>query len=876
MKAQTLGSINIERPALITANQENLPIPANIIKKNDYEIGEEQRLAANLALEAFQNNKKGFLLADGTGVGKTREILVVADMYQKLFKRKVLIVTENEQIIKGSFTSDALALGINLNIFELATYRNITPTIKYKEVIVGYKTEKVIDKQNSKPAKNGLNNYGLIIFDEAHNLKNDSSGKTIAALNIKRKHTLYATATPMDTITGLIYFVKEVTNFTEEQILKELGLTITEQITADGRIRRFIKLDNLDKNDKDYDAKNAIKQEQVKRNIIKLRNSLVNDGVMIRREYPFFGKITEIALPLNDIQKQEESQIDDFYQNKIDNLLSSGDFSGNLREQLFRIGGERSNELSRWNETQKINYVLEQVLKDYNAGKNVIVVAEGVNKTYFKGLDVEKEQFLGLLAKKLTQKGIDFAQVFGAGNKSREVERFQNEKVKILLATPQSGGTGINLDDTKGCCPRSMYVVTANYSGNVFQQILGRVSRRNTKTPAEVFLIYTDSISDMKRRQIVGKKIAILLAIQNGSQDVDTFAINESIEENEKQTENIEKNKENEKEKQNKIIENLPFLEDISEKAFVVKNSIAIKNELKNLGGKYLPKYSGWIFPNSKREVIQRFVNQEKVIENTKKVVDDLKEVKKVSYKRLSLLEFTNLLKDIKNGIVTKFKQNRLKDVNPFEIKELPTGFYVNMRKILTYTAPTFTNQIRNNIISFTKLKGYYFKETSGQYEGVFEFVDDVLPKYNSKDDVLPKDNILQKYLDYAKDKNINPKNMNTLLSFMMEAGVAVGEKEQKYIKDWIYYDILKEYLIYAQQNYYDTKDEKTLPMFKLSKMMGAKGTITLLTEYEEEYLKDWRNDFYRRNTTKNNDIENNKTKLKNLIKELKSLKIKK
>lgn len=823
MKAKTLGSITIERPALITANQENLPIPPNIVKQNDYEIGEEQRLAVNLALNAFQQNKKGFLLADGTGVGKTRQILVIADMYQKIFKKKVLIVTENEQIIKGSFTSDAMALGINLNIFELVTYRSITPTLKYKEVKIGYKTIKKIDEENSKPAKNGTDEYGLVIFDEAHNLKNDSSGKTIAALNIKRKHTLYATATPMDTITGLIYFVKEVTNFTEEQILKELGLVIVEQVTPDGRIRRFIKLDNLDKKDPNYDEKNAIKQEQVKRNIIKLRNSLVADGVMIRREYPFFGKITEIALPLNDNQKQEEYQIDQFYQDKIDNLLANiyeGD-GGNISEKLLRIGGERSNELSRWNEIQKINYVLEQVLKDYNAGKSVIVVAEGVNKTFFKGLDVEKEQFLGLLAKKLTQKGIDFAQVFGAGDKSREVERFQNEKVKILLATPQSGGTGINLDDTKGCCPRSMYVVTANYSGNVFQQILGRVSRRNTKTPAEVFLIYTDSISDMKRRQIVAKKIAILLAIQNGSQDVDAFAINESVEENETKnekqdkTETKEVSQKKEQEKEQKVKESLPFAENISEKAFVVKNSFAIKDELKKLGGKYIQKYGGWMFPNTKKEVIQKFINQDKAVEKTQEAVKKAEERRKVENKRLNLFEFKNIFENLKDSIARKLKFSRAKYIN-FDIKQVSSGFYVNMSNVYTFANPTISSLAVDTIMNFLKLKNYDFREIS-KYEGVFEFIEDV--EKNTGVDI-GQEIILQKYLDYAKENNYEPKN------------------------------------------------QQTLAYFELSKFMGAKGNSQRITAKEKEYLNDWVNEKAKKGVLKNNYIVY-------LTKELKSLKIK-
>jgi hypothetical protein len=56
------------------------------------------------------------MLADGTGFGKTRQILATADTYLKLNPNtKVLIITKSKTIIADSFTKDAQSMGIDLS-----------------------------------------------------------------------------------------------------------------------------------------------------------------------------------------------------------------------------------------------------------------------------------------------------------------------------------------------------------------------------------------------------------------------------------------------------------------------------------------------------------------------------------------------------------------------------------------------------------------------------------------------------------------------------------------------------------------------------------------------------------------------------------------
>jgi len=85
------------RPAIRIANQEALPVPERqYVVDGDYPIDEHQRLGGNLALNYFRkpgNEGRAFLLADGAGVGKTREILATADMVRKDTGRPVMIVS---------------------------------------------------------------------------------------------------------------------------------------------------------------------------------------------------------------------------------------------------------------------------------------------------------------------------------------------------------------------------------------------------------------------------------------------------------------------------------------------------------------------------------------------------------------------------------------------------------------------------------------------------------------------------------------------------------------------------------------------------------------------------------------------------------------
>ena len=62
------------------------------------------------------------------------------------------------------------------------------------------------------------------------------------------------------------------------------------------------------------------------------------------------------------------------------------------------------------------------------------------------------------------------------------------------------------------------------------------------------------------------------------------------------------------------------ILEQYSEKCFILKgNTIQYKQDIKQLGGMWNPSLKAWIFPNSKREVIEKWLDKgEKTVEPVK------------------------------------------------------------------------------------------------------------------------------------------------------------------------------------------------------------------------------------------------------------------
>lgn len=494
------------RPGIRIARQELIPEPRQHVNADSYaarsnfRLDPEQVRGVNLVLDRFLAAPKGgFVLADGTGFGKTAQMLAIADQYIKSgLGKRVLVVTQNKQIVEMRFKGDAARMGIDPKTITLTTYTSLGKLPKQA--------------------------WDLVIFDEAHNLKNAEAKKSVAAAQLDTKHTLFGTATPMDRPTGAAYFLAEITGQTEAKIAHDLGYTLVERedpITHD-TFQVPVLLPGFS-------------WAKVWANIMLHRDAAIKAGAMIRREYPFYGDVNVRQMDMSFTDKTEHDSIVKHF----DALIAR------VRNPTAKrnFAGQKTLELGRWSEQVKLGQAVDMAVQHIQKGGQVIIVCEtdkaqsfsqpvrDSKKSYVtsKTTGRTKEVWVtdGAITKVkalLAEKGItDVSDIHDPKSHdiALQVRRFQDGKNRVAVATPQSGGTGIDLDDATGTRPRLMIALSKNMAGDAFDQLVGRVSRRDTKSPAEVvFLNLKGAFGDERRNAILDTKVRTLRAIQGG-EDLD-------------------------------------------------------------------------------------------------------------------------------------------------------------------------------------------------------------------------------------------------------------------------------------------------------------------------------------------------------------------
>lgn len=460
-----------DKPPMRTIKGNQVPKVADRIK-DTYDVDKVGKLGVNLAVDQFENSRPGFILSDGTGIGKTRQALASLDYIQRAGDGEpVLYVTQSKPLVekvKG----------------EMATMNIVNPKVEfytYDDIARG----KLKDRR-----------FGAVAFDEAHNLKNSTTKKAINSVPLVNESpfVMFITATPMDRVEAAAYFISKVTGEDRETILNRIGLTEVVKERRSGE--QYTSIERL----------KGVTDGHISMELKALRDDLIARGAMVRREYPFYGTRDVIELEMSEQMQQEESDI-------IASWESEMEGGGNYRKV-----GQMLLELNRWIEAKKADEIYQRVKDDLAAGRQVVVFGETKSTQTVKGLGgIEQPGLLQALGDMLEQDGIEFSKIYSesGNNTGKQANLFQDGKTRVALATPQSGGTGIDLDDQVGSTPRSAYIATMNFSGDVFEQIMGRFTRRNTQSPTELhFVAFPDAHSENHRAEVLQRKLDVLSTIQ--------------------------------------------------------------------------------------------------------------------------------------------------------------------------------------------------------------------------------------------------------------------------------------------------------------------------------------------------------------------------
>tara|TARA_R110000868_G_scaffold72223_4_gene210791 strand:- start:1930 stop:11712 length:9783 start_codon:yes stop_codon:yes gene_type:complete len=534
--------VDFENKRVITAGQRAVPpadtsvIPPEIAKY----LKPQQLSGAADAISALNGPETGFLVADGTGAGKSLMSLTVA----KHFAAKgfsVLIVSKAEAFKfdyatrqpTGTYAQWSKTFGVPLEGY-VGPERDkfVTKLEPGKVYAATYDTVYgMVPREN--PKKPGVWSKGspgiaqlvdgntVVIMDEAHSAKNSGGGaenraNAGVAMANKAGKVLMMTATPGDKPAHIQYLqrIGLLEGKSQDQQFTELGFK--KKITK-GKDGKEVVTWNVD---------NQVGKRAVRARLDDLFNRLIANGQMVKREIAMDGvniEMVPIELP------EEGYDVMDLIEGSLSNGAGLKGVSG-LQKAVI-LGHMR-----RAQETYKIPHVVGMVKEEIAAGRKVVIFVDRVNDSdvikrtkvmtphgveTLEELIHTSEGTAGKLKKALMDMGLtaeDIAEIHGEAdeNSIQAMGRFQDGDAKVVIATIASGGTGINLDDQKGTSPRTMIIMTAPFDGVGNVQAIGRIWRMATMSGAKVRYVFANTATDHWNMGIIADKMKTLGAIVQG------------------------------------------------------------------------------------------------------------------------------------------------------------------------------------------------------------------------------------------------------------------------------------------------------------------------------------------------------------------------
>ena len=236
-------------------------------------------------------------------------------------------------------------------------------------------------------------------------------------------------------------------------------------------------------------------------------NGLTKAGLCVKRE------VSQNNLDLS-IQDVKMSDADKARWETAENAyIDEFEHAGGLKKAQGLMG------LRGLAEEIKYEHAYSMVKEKLKAGRQVVLFACRVNDSDLEklGLDDPSKGTLLRMQKQLQAEGIPCADIFDSNPKTEQLAQdFQSGKLKVVITTPESGGTGLNFDDTTGKNPRTALVLTPPFSAMSFIQVIGRINRLTTKSRAEAIMLTSDTLVDAWNTAIIANKISTLGAAVSG------------------------------------------------------------------------------------------------------------------------------------------------------------------------------------------------------------------------------------------------------------------------------------------------------------------------------------------------------------------------
>jgi len=500
-----IGTVLTVRPNL-TARVD----ASGIAPRVSQHLTDAQQQGVAKALAAMDRPKPdgGFLLSDGTGVGKTRQELAVAQTYADR-GAPVLIVTKAEVlkapdgVIRGSFRDDAAAMGVEITSW-LGPNRPRDPVLTPGRI-------HVTNYSQIHQVAQAITPETVLILDESHAAKNldaTRQGAVIMGAVERAKSVLFASATPYDKPYHIEYLARTgiLEGMSAQEAYRKMGLRL-QRIPGSTQQRWVIAP--------------HIGAEEAYRRLSGVFERLTAAGQTIKREIGMDGVDVRFrTIPLPAEAHRTMALIE----------------QAGLPKRMVRIHQRLQQEPYKIAESVRIAEA------ELGEGRQVVLFIQRVNMSEvgvwrrgpggerFREIIHASEGTAASLKAALEERGVrDIAEMHGGADMTggEAMERFQSGRAKVLIATIESGGTGINLDDRVGNAPRTMIVVTAPFSAVPAVQAAGRIWRLTTKSNPRIYWLFGDTNIDRVNASILGTKMKTLKAVVSG--DVSVLDVPEEI-----------------------------------------------------------------------------------------------------------------------------------------------------------------------------------------------------------------------------------------------------------------------------------------------------------------------------------------------------------
>jgi len=498
------------------------------------ELFDHQEEGARRILLSWRD-RDGAILSDEAGLGKSLTALAAIKTFGG--KRNLIVVpTSGKKGLTEQWSGETAAELYNIKLlgvedlsdgegtYILAYNDLLVPDIdpetgKQRTVKVGKKTVKVTRLRPGLEA-----HFDTIVFDESHNM-NGQGQRALAAKEVQQHagKVLYMSATPFQSISDMHYLTRlglfgdgpeEFARWAEKAGAQVKGnvvknppshlpmVAICATLHVDGAtIKRSISLEGqknqfgmMERADLPEDSQRAFS----------LADELIHEASQVLPEGWLKAMYTGWAKQYWEIQKVPQAiEIAEKALAEGKQVAFFSEYKAANHEHLRAVVRQIYKRAERAGDTDPALAAMISLVGD--TCQRIIDEMPSAGSAVHKLVD----HFGG---------PTQVAEIHGDTKKKAPAEqrRYQDGKVRVVVATMAKGGTGISLHDTTGERPRVQINLSVPWSGRQYNQVAGRSYRLGSKSDAEQHWLVGDGDTERRLASVVAKRLRDMGALTAG------------------------------------------------------------------------------------------------------------------------------------------------------------------------------------------------------------------------------------------------------------------------------------------------------------------------------------------------------------------------